>query len=152
MDKENTDDIFQARKWKNIILALFTIVTAVSLAKYYFVYVREPWEQVGQYIAENEKPGELIIFTQTWASTFNYKGSLNMIPFYWYTYKNVSNYYSNIWLIYANYNQGMERQQKQELKDWLDQNYDLASSKEFRDDSNELSGNIMIYYYKKRQT
>lgn len=133
------------KRLKILLVAGLIFITSISLYNYYFTYEREPWEGISRYIEKNEKTGQIILGTEKWSFIYSYKGNLTHLGF-WQDYQNITN--KEVWLVYSKYNQGQIKE-KQEIKKWLDDNYKLVSYKEFRDDSNEVSGNMFVYLYSK---
>jgi len=54
--------------WKNVVLGLFVVLTAISLIDYYrrpyFAYERADWRKAGQVLKENLLPEDKIFFIQ----------------------------------------------------------------------------------------
>ena len=133
------------KKYISLILLLGLLLsTFFLLYSYYFEYKREPWEEICQYIGSNEEPNEAIVSTRTHPLRYCYSGSLK-IYFIDFNKSNILNK-KGVWLVFANYQQSYAVE-SDEIKDFLVENFNLDSTHYFRDDSNEISGDMIVYHF-----
>jgi len=128
-----------------LILTLLIIIQVIPIYNYFFIYTREPWQEISEYISENQEQDDLIITSRTSSLRYYYQGE-SEIRFIDIGPEELTKY-KGIWLVLANYKQSYS-DETHEISMFLAERYNLITAKEYRDDSNELSGRIIIQYYK----
>ncbi|MBD3203440.1 hypothetical protein GF327_04040 [Candidatus Woesearchaeota archaeon] len=131
---------------KVFLVSGIIILNLISLNYYYNNFLREPWDEITHYVSSNQKNSDAIISTRIQPFNYYYKGNSKLF-FLDVKKENLKNF-NGIWLVFANYNQSYAKE-AEAMKDYLDKNFKLESKKYFRDDSNELSGDMIVFYYVK---